>query len=348
MIPSNPSNQPQDKGKLPQTPVSNPVPPYMSQPKNSTNPLLPIVITVGFLMLVAVGWLTYNSISTTRLLEQKVAELEEAEKLRSELENQYNQAVAELESMKGENAQINALIDQQKAELAVQKNQIAGLLHDKRQLDAARAEMQNLKTKVAGYIAEIEQLRAEQEQLAMENTMLKDEKDSLSANLRVKSQENDELSSVKAQLVNEKEELNKAVQVGSVIKVKNIAVTGMKLRKSGKTTEKDNAKRIDQLKVCFTTVANDVVKPGTEQFFIRIVSPKGETLAIDDLGSGAIVNSKTGEEVRYTQVKEYDYANDETQLCFVWAPSVAFQSGKYEVEIYNKGYLAGSGNFELK
>jgi myosin heavy subunit len=348
MIPPNPSNQPQDKGKITPTPASNPAPSYQSQPKKSGSPLLPVIITVGLLMLVAVGWLTYNSISTTRSLEQKVAELEEAEKLRLELENQYNQALAELESLKGENAQINALIDQQKAELLAQKDQISGLLRDKRQLDAARAEIQNLKTKVAEYIAQIEQLRAEQEQLAMENTTLKDQTDSLTVTLQVRSQENDELSTAKAQLVNEKEELSKAVQVGSVIKVKNIDVTGLKLRKSGKTAEKDNAKRVDQLKVCFTTVANDVVKPGTEQFFIRIISPKGETLAIDDLGSGAIVNSKTGEEVRYTQLKEYDYANDETQLCFVWAPSTQFQSGKYQVEIYNKGYLAGSGNFELK
>lgn len=349
MIPPNSSNQPnQDKGNLSQTPAGNPVPPYKSQPKKSSNPFIPVMVVVGLLMLAAVGWLTYNSISTTRSLEQKVAELEEAEKLRLELENQYNQAIAELESLKGENEQINALIDQQKAELASQKNQIDGLLRDKRKFDAARAEIQNLKSKVANYIAEIEQLRAEQEQLAMENTMLKDEKENLSATLQEKSQENEELSAVKAQLVNEKETLSKAVQVGSVVKVKNIEVTGMKVRKSGKTAEKSNAKRVDQLKVCFTTVANDVVKPGTEQFFIRIVSPKGETLAIDDLGSGAIVNSKTGEEVRYTQVKEYDYVNDETQLCFVWAPSVAFQSGEYEVEIYNKGYLAGSGNFELK
>lgn len=345
MIPPTSSNQPnQEPGKFSQPGGGNPVPPS----KKPSNPLLPVFITVGLLMLIAVGWLTYSSISTTRSLEQKVAEFQETETLRTELENQYNQAIAELESLKGENEQINALIDQQKGELEAQKSQITALLQDKRKLDAARAEISNLKSKVASYIASIEQLRAEQEQLAMENTTLKDETMNLSTSLQEKSVENEELATVRAQLVNEKEELSKAVQVGSVIKVKNVQVEGLKLRKSGKTTEKSNAKRVDQLKVCFTTVENDVVQPGTEQFFIRIISPKGETLAIDDLGSGAIVNSRTGEEIRYTQVKEYNYANDETQLCFVWAPSVPFQSGKYEVEIYNKGFVAGTGSFELK
>lgn len=352
MVPPNQSNKPGDSNeKNPQQvpPAAKTAPVFQPQPKKSaTNPLLPIAVTIGLLMLVATAWLTYTSISTTRTLEQKISELEEAEKLRLELENQYNQALSELESLKGENEQINALIDQQKAELEAQKNQIASLLRDKKQLDAARAEINNLKIRIAEYIAEIEQLRSQQEMLTEENLKLKDEKDSLQVTLQNKLVENESLFTAKAQLVSEKENLTKAVQAGSVIKVKNIEVTGLKLRKSGKTTEKTNAKRVDQLKVCFTTVANDVVQPGVEKFFIRIINPKGETLAIDDLGSGATVNTKTGEEVRYTQVKEYEYANDETQLCFMWNPNMPFQSGKYNVEIYNKGHLAGTGEFELK
>ena len=43
-----------------------------------------------------------------------------------------------------------------------------------------------------------------------------------------------------------------------------------------------------------------------------------------------------------------EYANDETQLCFLWKPNSPFQSGKYKVEIYNKGSFAGSDDFELK
>ena len=61
-----------------------------------------------------------------------------------------------------------------------------------------------------------------------------------------------------------------------------------------------------------------------------------------------IINKKTGEEIRYTQVKEYDYVNDETDLCFDWQPNTPFQKGNYDVEIYNKGHLAGKGNFVLK
>jgi chromosome segregation ATPase len=261
-------------------------------------------------MLGGVAWLTYASISNTRALEAKVAELQEAERLRIELDNQYNQAIAELDKLKGDNEQVNAMIEQQKTELEAQKNQIADLLVEKKKLDSARSEIKNLKGRIAGYIAEIERLKAEQEQLSEDNIKLKEETSTLRTDLQTKSTENEELFTTRAKLVSEKEELTQAVEVGSVVKVKNISVAGEKVRKSGKTSSKEKAKRVDQLKVCFTTVANEIVQPGTEKFFIRIISPKGETLAIDDLGSGSLQNSRTGEEVTFTQSQVYEYAND--------------------------------------
>ena len=344
MEPLNPSNQP---GQPPNNP-STPATPYSAPPKpRGVNPWLPITIIAGLLLLGVAVWLTYESMSTTRQLEQKVAELEESEKLKAELETQYNKAIAELDALKGDNEQINALIDQQKGELESQKAQIGELLRDKKQLDAVRREIASLKSKVNNYIAQVEQLKSKQSQLTQDNLQLKTDKDSLAYTLSSKLVENESLSTAKAQLVSEREELTKSVTAGSVIKVKDIKVTGMKMRKGGKTSEKESAKRVDQLKICFTTIANDVVQPGKEKFYIRVINPKGETLAIDDLGSGTTVD-KTGQEVRFTQVQEYDYANDETQLCFVWSPNTAFQSGKYKVEIYNKGFFAGSDDFELK
>lgn len=320
-----------------------PVPPK----KKSNSALIPILVSVGILMLGAVAWLSYDSMKKSRALEQKIAVLKEAEKVRTELENQYNDAIAELDALKGNNEQINALIDQQKAELESQKNEIGRLLRDQRKLNAARAEINQLKNDVANSIAEIEQLKADQEMLAEQNLMLKGERDSLTMTLQTKTIENQELSVARAQLVSETQSLSHSVEKGSVIMVKDVKVTGQKVRNGGKASNRDKAKKIDQLKVCFTTVVNDLVQPGMEQFFIRIVSPAGETLAIDDLGSGSIM-SKAGENLTYTQVKEYDYANDEADLCFLWNPNSPFSPGSYNVEIYNKGYLAGIGAFELK
>jgi hypothetical protein len=67
------------------------------------------------------------------------------------------------------------------------------------------------------------------------------------------------------------------------------------------------------------------------------------------MGSGMITNKKTGEEIRFTQIEELDYSNGEAQSCMVWAPTTpSFQKGNYTIEVYNKGYLAGTGTMNLK
>lgn len=324
-------------------------PPATEQPVDKKrNIALPFIIGLGVLMLGAIAWLTYTSVQTTRDLQQKVAELEEAQRLQAELETQYFSALSELDRLKGENAEINTMIEQQKAELEEQRNQISKLLRDKRNLDAARSEIANLKTQIESYVAEIERLTQEQEKLREENQLLSIETSNLANNLQRTESENQSLKEYQAKLVNEREELTKAVLIGSVVKVKDISVTGEKVRNNGKAVERRSANRVDQLRVCFTTVENAIVEPGTERFYIRIINPKGETLAIDDLGSGVLEHTATGEPLLYSQVKEHEYTNEETQLCFAWKPGIPLQSGKYEVEIYNKGYLAGKSSFELK
>lgn len=320
-----------------------------NQTKEKNRNIIPIAATIGVLLLCLVGYFAYNSITTANKLEQTVYELEESSKLREELETQYNQALSDLEAQKTSNEELNGIIDQQKAELEQQKNKIAGMLKNKSRLKKARVEIDNLKVQVNEYIAQIDQLKSENEALAGENAQLSEEKENLSTNLQGKISENEELSAARAKLVTEKDNLTKKVNVASVIKLREVKVEPRRVKGSGKAVGTSKAKSTDQVKVCFTTLSNDVVRPGMETFFVRIINPLGETLAIEDMGSGMLTNKKTGEQVRFTQAEEVDYSNDEVQSCMVWSPTTSnFSKGDYTVEVYNKGYLAGMGAFSLK
>lgn len=320
-----------------------------NQNKQKNQNIIPIAATIGVLLLCLIGYFAYNSITTSNQLEQTVFELEESNKLRDELETQYNQALADLESQKTTSEELNAIIDQQKSELESQKNKISGLLRNKGKLSKARVEIENLKVQVTEYIATIDQLKAENEALAGENANLSEEKAILTTDLQGKIAENQELNEVRTKLVSEKEDLTKKVNVASVIKLREVKAEPRRVKGSGKAVGTSKAKSTDQVKVCFTTLSNDVVRPGMETFFVRIINPLGETLAIEDMGSGMLKNKKTGEEVRFTQAEELDYSNDEVQACMVWSPTTAsFMKGNYTVEVYNKGYLSGMGAFSLK
>lgn len=331
----------------------------MSLSNDSKQRLIAIaaVIIVGLLGINA--FLLYNKHNQDKVIDQTTAELDEAQKLNTELEKQYYESLAELEEMRGNNEELNALIDQQKDDLKGQKEKIAGMIRtgktNKSQLAKAREELGSLRGQVDQYLAEIQQLKEDKNLLTEQNVALSQERDLLQEDLGSQKVMNEELVTARAALVSEKEGLmeekemlSKKVNIASVIKVSSLNVTGEKLKGSGKAKETKRAKSAERLKVCFNPTENKVTNAGMEQFFVRIINPLGETLAVENMGSGVMTNQFTNEEVRYTQVQEVDYANEEIQTCFYWEPNTSFSTGEYEIEVYNKGFLAGKQKFTLK
>ncbi len=316
--------------------------------KKSQLPFIPTIATLCIVFLGIIGYLMHVNANEKQAVQQKISELEEAHLLQTELELQVDNGIAALEAMRGENESMNYLIDEQEAQLEIQKGKIASLLKDSKKLKQARTEIKNLKTQIQEYLADVESLRNENEMLAEQNASLAEDRDILSRDLSFQIVQNVELNEAQAVLVSQRDDLNEKVKVASVVKVVDVDVTGVKTKPRGKSIIRKSAKSIDQLRVCFKTLTNEIISPGIEKFYVRIINPAGETMAIEDLGSGFIQDQKTGENVRFTQVAESEYTNDEQDVCFLWEPNMAFQSGNYEVEIYNKGYLAGTGNFVLK
>lgn len=326
-----------------------------SKPTPQKNSINPILIVAGILLVCAIGFLVYSNSSKDRTIDQTVAQLEETEALRVELETQFNESIAELEAMRSDNTEMNALIDAQKNELEEQRSKIADLISNKKKLDAVRAELKNMKARTEEYIVRIEQLQAENAQLAATNLQLGEEKTVLTSELEEQRTENVVLNESKAKLVSEKtalaeqnQSLASTVNLASVIKVDGIKIDGFKRKDDGKTKRKKSAKSVDEIKVCFNTTENEVAKAGTETFLVRIMSPLGETLYLEDLGSGMSKDLKTGEEFRFSKFVETEYTNTTENVCVRWMPETGFQSGTYQVEIYNKGHLAGTQSFELK
>ncbi len=327
----------------------------MSFSKDSKQKLTAVAAVVIVALLGLNAFLIYNNMQHKADNEALTVKLDEAKLLEAEIEKQYYDALTELETMRGNEENLNALIDQQKEELLDQKKKLSGSIRTKKDLKAAQAQLVNLKAQMEQYIADINTLKEENEMLAQANTQLTEEKTLLQGEVSKERQMNNELVSAKTVLISEKEalegekaNLNATVLLASVVKTQNVSATGYKKKSSGKSKKKTHAKNIDYLKICFDATQNDVTNPGLEQFFVRIINPLGETLAVESLGSGITTNTKTGEEIRYTKIKELDYNNEKSQACFHWEPNAAFSKGNYEIEVYNKGYLSGTGTFNLK
>lgn len=315
---------------------------------NSQQRLIAIASAIVIALLGVAIYLLVNNINQGKTLEAQKVKLEETIQLRDSLENQFNGAILELDDMKGTNEELNEIIEQQKSELTTQKNKIAGLISNKRRLNEAREEIKNLTSQVEGYITQISQLQGEKDMLAAEVS-------TLNSDLTTERAAKTELETVRATLVSEKEGLEtqraalaSKVEVGSSIKTTSVLVTSWKRKKSGKLSDTKYARKTDVLNVCMNLSRNLVVEPGDETFQLVMMTPEGTPIT-GGTRSGEFVSKEDGKNIRYTFEVKNKYDNKAKEVCLEYEPGDdVLTKGIYTVNIYNKGFFAGTGTFKLK
>lgn len=336
------------------TNFNQPSTPTYGAPEGGSNPKRTTTI-MGVVIAALLGlcvFLLVSKLNTGKQLDATTMELTQQKEAFTELDAKYNEAVTQLEQQKGINAELDAKINQQLAELESSKNQIAGLIRSNKDY---KGGMANLSRQKDQFLAEIDDLKKQIGILTENNTQLSGQNEQLTSSLNETQTRLQEEGTAKAALISEKSslesernQLSKKVDVASAIRVKNVEVKARDVRSNGKERSNSKAKKVDKLSVCFVTEANEIAEAGEETFYIRVVDPTGAPLAIESLGSGVGMNKRDESEFRYTTTATCNYTNGETQVCGAWQPGQNFVKGKYQVEIFNKGFLVGTGNFNLK
>ncbi len=334
------------------TNFNQPTPNYGNNEGNNQKRMTTIMGVAIAALLGLCVFLLVSKYNTSKELDATTMELTQQKEAFTELDTRYNDAVAQLEQQKGINAELDAKINEQLQQLEASKNEIAGLIRSNKDYKSAMASLERQKNQ---YLAEIDDLKKQVGVLTENVNTLTTEKEQLTTSLNETTSKLQEESTAKAALISEKTQLEtertalaKKVDIASAIRVKNVTVKSVDVRSNGKEKSKSRAGKVDKLNICFTTEPNEVVPSGEETFQIRIVDPTGAPLAIESLGSGVSMDKKAEAEVRYTTVATCQYDNGETNVCGAWQPGQNFAKGKYTVEIYNKGYLVGTGAFNLK
>lgn len=325
----------------------------MSPKSNNSRSLLGIILILALLALNAYQWMV-NSNLKGDLNEKKSAFLE-LEKLNTELDQDYEDALKDLEDMRSDNQELNVLIDTQKEELAAQKKKISGLIWTERELGKARKELNKFKSMAEQYVAEINTLKTENEALSSQNEDLLAENTSLTEEAvmnRSRISKLDSmrtvLSSTNKDLSSSNELLSSKVDIAEAIKINFIEVQGYDVKDNGSLAKKNRAKRVEMLRACFTTETNVVTEAGEKEFFVRYTAPSGEVLYVEELGSGMLTDKMSGENVMYTASGKVDYNNEDLTACLDWRPNFPLGKGMYQVSIYNNGFNVGTGEFKLK
>jgi len=325
----------------------------MSYDTKTKIPTWVYIALVALLGLNGYQWFTGNA--QKKEFKVQEAALFEQQKTSATLESDYEAAMASLEELRSDNMAANELIDSQKKELESQKKNINNLIWKSRELKKAKEEILSLNHNVTAYISEINTLKRENATLKENNTQLVAQNTTLQTDLSNEKEVASKLAEDKVMLQEQKEKINsenkvygRQVDMASAIKLNSLVVEGRQDKGEGKSKEQKKVKKLNFLRTCIKTETNMVVKPGVQDIYIRIVSPLGETLYREDLGSGILTDKLSGEQIKYTLKGTIDYQNDDHEACFDWSPEMRLDKGNYTVNAYHRDYEVGKGDFKLK
>ena len=323
--------------------------------RKSTNNVISIAIIAIVLLLGTIGYLWVQNNNLKKQLTKYDNEIKLFTQTQAKLEKDYNLAISSLDELKGDNLELNKLIEDQKTELTAQKNKISSLIWKSKKLKEAKKEIVNLKNQALAYIQEIQNLKEQNVVLTSANQRLQRDKSELSQKLNIsstqlakKENENDSLLTIKQKLEKDRKKLLYKTNKASVIKINDLSVKGYVLKSNGKYSRRRKAKNIELLKICFTMDKNEIADIGEEVFYVRLIAPDGNTVYEEKAGSGILTKSIDGTKMKYTKRYNVDYSGQNEDICLILNKDFPLKKGRYQIEVYNKGYLAGADNFKLR
>lgn len=107
---------------------------------------------------------------------------------------------------------------------------------------------------------------------------------------------------------------------------------------------KSNTK-IQQLRVCYTLISNQLVRTGPKKIYIQVVNPKNQIISKGNYS----LDSSEGSLLKYSAVSEVSYNNQDLDVCtYVDLEDYKTVKGEYKINIYNDFVKIGFTTFDYR
>jgi len=301
-------------------------------------------------------YIFYNNYKLKKERDSITTEMAHLEDEKNQLQIEYNETIAELDLLQTENEELNEEQLNLKQELEQQKIEIEEVLRkgsaNKGELSKARKMLKTLQNKIENYSQQISQLQIANSELADSNTQLQQKVIVQQATNEGLIAEKDSVTSELAGKINqiseEKDQLEAKVAKAQRLYTDRITANGIRLKKNNKQTYTDNAKKAEQIEVCFDLMPNPSIENLSQDVMLRIINPEGVTLALGSSGSGKLTLDN-GQEVQYSTKKQINYKpKQKSNYCVYWQQDQEYAEGVYNAEIYHNSQMIGNTTFELK
>lgn len=279
------------------------------------------------------GYFLWDKNKSGEKMEQQQSQIQSLDSSKLELQLQFDNALARLDSVTGVNNNMQDLLADREKEISQQKTEIRKILNDrnasKADLAKAMKKISELNETIASYEVEIARLRGENEELTTANLNLKQENADLEQNLNTTKQE--------------KESLEKTVDVGSTFSASNIQITPVDERRNGKEKNTSTARRVDKLVVSFD-VENRIAKSGPADLYLVVTAPDGKIIS----QGGSMLSTRSDGEKPFTSRISMNYEQGVRKNVQYPIQQQDFSTGNYKIEIYHNGFKIGESVRSLK
>jgi hypothetical protein len=255
----------------------------------------------------------------------------DVELMTDDIKENLKQMLNQYSDMKTNNAALNDSINLEKQKIEA----LLAELKDNKQRSAyeiykLNKENQTLRTIMQGYVRTIDSLNTQ-------NIALKQE-------VQVKNEKITQVTSERDKVLNQNQELEAKVSLGSQLQATGIVGTAFKLRDNGKQVETSKADRANMLKACFTINENKISKAGNKRVFMRVITPAGEVLT----NTSSIEFQFQENKGLCSSYRDINYQNVTTDMCIFYENEADFIKGEYIIELYCEKALIGKTTFALK
>jgi hypothetical protein len=291
-----------------------------------------IIIIVLVLLVIISGIKLYTDyVDRTKKTEEILILSTENNDLNKRLDSvtyQLDLRIKEIEKLGGDVKALEAVRDQMMAERNSSKQRTNS------EIAALNGKINNLNGLIARKDQEIVELRAANQQLFAENEDLKTNKAQIEEEV--------------AQLNIQKQDLQAKVDVASMLKAENIAISAVNSRGKERveTTKDFKNKQIERLKVSFNLGDNKVAQKGPRNVYVQVLGPNSQPIFDVAKGSGTFMIN--GAEQFYTVKQDIIFDNSEQDLVFYYEKGSDYVSGTHEVKVFVDNYQVGSKTFTVK
>jgi len=305
------------------------------EPKKDYKGLIIALLAAG--LLGTWGYLLYNNNKNEQSIQQKEATIAQVTDEKTELQRNFDASLARLDSVTGSNNTLQGQVTDKNSEISKLKSEIRSILNKK---NATAAELSRAKQLIATLNEKVANLEQEVARLTTENTQL-------NTDLSTEKTKTTQLTTDLTTTTEQKQSLEKTVDVASTLNAYNISITPINEKSGGKEKVTSTAKRVDKLVISFD-VDNRIAPAGSTDVYVLVTGPDGKPVSQEALGSGSFSTREEGEKPFTAKVPVKIETGKKTPVEFAWKQSSEFQRGNYKIEIYHNGFKIGEGTRELK